>query len=122
MKQILFRTALLGLFIALLSPAASACVLKIESEQDAPKAGTEDIVTVQFIQIHRNCPLKPEATEFKTEGIKILDESEWISVRQNVYECTVKVQYKEKGTAVFKAERSCPKKGGKSDALEIEVQ
>jgi len=113
---------LLSLLSIVLSPEASACALKISTGQDAPKSGTADVITVQLIQIHRNCAVAPDATEFEADGLKITDSSEWKAIRDNVHERTFQVEYEKSGTAVFKAKRSCQKKGNQVKALEIQVQ
>jgi hypothetical protein len=112
---------MVSLISILLAQPASACMLKLSAEQKAPQAGGEDVITVQFIQTHRNCSIKPEETKIETQGMKIVSQSEWENVRAGVYECTFKVAYPEKGEAVFKAERICPK-GGITKKLNILVQ
>ena len=108
------------LFVMTVS-SASACMLKISAGQESPQAGSEDVITLQFIQSHRNCTIKPESTEIKTDGMKITGKSDWEPVRSGVYERTFHVEYAEKGTASFKAVRTCPK-GGMTQELKIEVQ
>lgn len=121
MKKTVRRLLTAALFSSLLSPVASACVLKIESGQEHPQKGSEDTITVQFIQIHRNCSVPPEKTEIDTKNIEVLEQSEWKPVKSNVYESTFRVKYEKEGRAVFTAERSCPKKGAKTQELEINV-
>lgn len=121
MKKSVLRLLTAAFVAAMLPAGASACALKIESGQKNPEKGSEDTITVQFIQIHRNCPVAPEETEFDTKNIEILEQSEWKPVKNNVFECTLRVKYKEEGKAVFSVERSCPKKGSKVEELEIAV-
>lgn len=121
MKLTVIRLLLIALFAGLLVPGTSACVLKISPEQENPKKGDEGIITVQFIQIHRNCTVPPEETEFDTKHIEILEQSDWKAVKNNLYECTLKVKYEKSGNAVLTAERSCPKKGTKTEELKIRV-
>ncbi|MBI9020642.1 MAG: hypothetical protein JEZ10_05245 [Verrucomicrobia bacterium] len=114
--------AITSLIAILFSPATSACMLKISTEMEQPQVGDIDVITVQFIQIHRNCTVKPEATEFETEGLKILDSTAWAPIRDNVYERTFHVEYSKSGTASFQIKRICPKKGEQLKSLDIAVQ
>lgn len=114
----LYRVALLA---GLLPALSSACMLKITAAEEAPKAGSEDVITVQFIQSHRNCTVRPETTEIQTEGIRITGKSDWTAVRSGVYERNFNVEYTKEGFASFTAVRSCPK-GGMTQELKIEVK
>lgn len=111
-----------ALLSSMLASAASACILKISQGQETPQHETTDVITVQFTQIHRNCAVKPDAAEFETEGIKIIRSSEWVTVRDNVYERTFEVEYIKAGTAVFRVVRNCAKKGEQSKSLELQVK
>jgi len=112
---------IVSLISTLLVQPASACMVKISAEQKSPQVGSKDVITVQFIQTHRNCTIKPDATKIKTQGLKILSESKWEAVRSGVYECAFQVEYTEKGEALFTAERICPK-GGMTKELSIQVE
>jgi len=83
--------------------------------------GCREFLTVQFLQSHRNCPIKADETKLKAKGIQILEESEWETVRNGVYEKTLMVEYTQKGLAVFTVERSCSRGGGKYELI-IEVK
>jgi hypothetical protein len=122
MPRIIRISIAAALFSIALTPGAYSCLLKISHGQESPKHETTDVITVQFIQIHRNCAVKPDATKFETEGIKIINSSGWVTVRDNVYERSFEVEYAKAGTAVFRATRTCAKKGEQSKSLELQVR
>jgi hypothetical protein len=121
MTKLKMNAIVFALIAMLFASSASACILKLSSGQESPQVGGTDVITLQFIQSHRNCTVKPEATEIKTSGMKIVASSEWKAVRNGVYERTFNIEYTESGLASFQAVRNCPK-GGMTQELTVQVQ
>lgn len=120
MTKLKVHTVAFALIAMLSASSASACILKLSSGQESPLVGSTDVITLQFIQSHRNCTVAPEATQIKTSGMKIVSSSEWKAVRSGVYERTFHIEYAESGKASFRAIRNCPK-GGMTQELTVQV-
>lgn len=137
MKRTYWIVGLTCLLAVAFVPESAACMLRVFTGEEEPQEiapaenrekadrifsmGEKELLTVRFIQSHRNCPVPVDATRIKTKGLQIVEESKWENVRAGTYEKTFLIEYIRKGSASFVVERTCSR-GGMTREVITEVK
>jgi len=113
------QRVLLLTFIAVLffvSMDLSACEIDfkvVQGEKDKYEKGDKIVVKVIVVFTHRNCPEGIDATEFKTDGLKIAKATRWDEKSTGTFERKLMLEVtSDKKDINLTAVRTCDKEGG----------
>lgn len=99
---------------------SKACEIyfQVENAKESYEPGDELVVTVTLELTHRNCPVKPEETQFKGEGIEIVGATQWIEISPKHYARKLKIKITGMSShSKLTALRECEKDGGKGSIM-----
>jgi hypothetical protein len=113
MKKII----LLLFFAAISFSSAMACHFEFSTEsaeKKTCKTGDILVLNIKLVLTHRNCSVAASQTKFKTDGIQVVDATEWKQESPLVFTRKVKVKVlaSDKNRISLLATRSCDKDGG----------
>lgn len=102
----------------LVAPRAPACRVEVQREAgdavQSPHAGETDVLTATFLQVHGACSIPADKTEFRAEGMEIVEMTPWKESRRGTFVRKIRVKYLRPGEASLTAVRVCPRGGAES--------
>ena len=111
----------LALVVGLITPmvsvgSAGACEIEVKvvkGNKDSYAVGNVVIVAVDVFLTHNNCPEGIKATNFRSEGIKVLGAKKWKQTGPERYRrlLKAKIESAENGSAALHVRRTCDKEG-----------
>ncbi len=112
------KLLLLSVFTILLFGALnlSACEIDfkiIKGDKAKYQTGDQIVVKVTVVFTHRNCPEGIDATEFKTDGLKIAKATRWEEKSTGTFERKLMIEVTENKKDInITGIRTCDKEGG----------
>lgn len=112
MKKIV-ATVILAL-IAFTPLIACDITLTVDKAKKKYKTGSEVVVRIKVVFIHRNCSVNIKNTQYKNQGVDILSGTDWKETSPGTWERKLKLKIteakeKEASLTVF---RTCNREGG----------
>jgi hypothetical protein len=113
-QKTLILTVIAVLFFGAFNLSACEIDFKIvQGEKDKYQKGDKIVVKIVVVFTHRNCPEGIDATEFKTDGLKIAKATRWEEKSTGTFERKLMLEVTdEKKDINITAIRTCDKEGG----------
>jgi hypothetical protein len=113
-QKTLILTVIAVLFLGAINSSACEIEFKVvQGEKDKYQKGDKIVVKIIVVFTHRNCPEGIDATEFKTDGLKIAKATRWEEKSTGTFERKLMLEVTEdKKDINITAIRTCDKEGG----------
>ncbi len=107
MKKIILLSVM---FLSLLHPTLSGCIIHFEPKKLNLVLNRETTLTIYVELEHRKCDIPLEDTNYTANGILILKKGKWIKVKRNLYKQEITVKALKIG-GTLRIWRDCEEKG-----------
>ena len=116
-KQLMKTWLAVLVFLLITGSISTACDIEfkvIGDEKETYNIGDEIVVLLEVTYTDRDCPEGIDATQYKTDGLKISAATKWKETSPDIWKRKLKllVEGNQEGTPKIAAIRTCEKEGG----------